>query len=327
MRRRLRLDKDALFSQLGYVPHAGQALVHASRAKRRVVACGTRFGKSVLATYEAVAFLLAPSDGALGWLVAPTYELTRRVYERVINVLYERMPHRVLTLDERQHVIRVANLGGGVSELRARSADKPAGLLGEALDFLIVDEADKVRDDVWDGYIAARLVDRDGTALLISTPSTVNAWFFKQFRRGKKDPDYQSFAMPTTSNPHISPDLVEAERARLDPDEFRCQYLGEFLGIDTTPCTTCGGPDRYARASISLTVPELPRYCADCGLIVHEDGTTAVAVDYLDRLACQVMVFGNECSNDVPELPEYCRRILFVSARTPENPEELPSGC
>jgi len=50
------------------------------------------------------------------------------------------------------------------------SADRPDGLLGEAIHFLIVDEAAAVRDNVWDEYLAPRLIDRDGWALLVSTP-------------------------------------------------------------------------------------------------------------------------------------------------------------
>ena len=56
----LRLNKDALFAQLNYVPHEGQLLVHRSRAKRRVLACGARFGKSLCAAMEAIAAGLEP---------------------------------------------------------------------------------------------------------------------------------------------------------------------------------------------------------------------------------------------------------------------------
>ena len=45
-KRKGRLDKAALFDLLGYTPHEGQQRVHDSKAKRRVVACGVRFGKS-----------------------------------------------------------------------------------------------------------------------------------------------------------------------------------------------------------------------------------------------------------------------------------------
>ena len=48
------LDVDAIFEDLEYAPHEGQRLVHRSRAPRRIVACGVRWGKSRCAAMEAV---------------------------------------------------------------------------------------------------------------------------------------------------------------------------------------------------------------------------------------------------------------------------------
>src|SRR5207244_2332825 len=137
-----------------YVPHAAQVLVHRSKAPRRVVACGTRFGKSTIGAYEAVAALLEPRERALGWLVAPTYDLTSRIFRRVLETMQAHVPHRVLRVDPRTHVIVIANLGGGVSELRAKSADRPVSLLGEAIDFAIVDESAQLRDEVWTEHLS-----------------------------------------------------------------------------------------------------------------------------------------------------------------------------
>ena len=199
-----------------------------------------------------------------------------------------------------------------------------------ALDVLIIDEADKIRDDCWDQYLAPRTVDRDGRVLLISTPGSVNSWFFKQFRRAKNDAAYQSFSMPTGTNPHISPAVIEAERTRLQPDDFRSQYGAEFIGLDLTPCNSCGGPDVYARGGVTLHGAEKLRFCPDCGLIVHEDGKTAVAIEGRsgeDHLRCSVMVFVDDTTDENMEFPDYCQRVLFIDPRPMENPQELPPGC
>ena len=134
-----KLNKARLFADLGYVPHAGQAEVHRSKAPRRIVACGTRWGKSLCAAMELIAALMAPRDSSLGWLVAPTYDLADRAYRNVEWLVMRRLKHRVIESDS--HGLAIRNLGGGRSELRVKSSDKPASLLGEGLDFLIVDEA------------------------------------------------------------------------------------------------------------------------------------------------------------------------------------------
>jgi hypothetical protein len=75
----MQLDKAALFEDLGYEPHAGQLAVHRSTARFRVVACGVRWGKTFAAAMEAIAAALEPKESAIGWVVAPTYDLADRV--------------------------------------------------------------------------------------------------------------------------------------------------------------------------------------------------------------------------------------------------------
>src|SRR5215813_5842877 len=95
------LRKRELFAACGYKPHPGQELVHRSRASRRVLACGVRWGKSTAAAMEAVAALLEPRDRALGWIVAPTYDSARRIFDEVVRTLHQHFAHRVLRYDAR----------------------------------------------------------------------------------------------------------------------------------------------------------------------------------------------------------------------------------
>lgn len=275
---RLSLRKLALFQHLGYAPHPSQLLVHRSTARRRVVACGVRWGKSTLGVHEAIGALLQPRETSLGWLVAPTYELTKRVAERVVATLQAHMPHRLVKIDPRERSITVANLGGGESVLRARSADRPVGLLGESLDFLIVDEAAQIDDNVWTEHLAPRLLDRGGWSLLLSTPDGPG-WFRDEFRRGGRDPDYTSWSFATGENPLIRQDLIEAERKRLPADVFAAQYEARFIGADLEECETCGGPS-YTACSVILLAQDQdePAHCATCGDLVHANGTTAVPI-------------------------------------------------
>lgn len=271
----LGLRKLELFRHLGYVPHETQLLVHRSRAKRRVVACGVRWGKSTVGVHEVIAELLWPRERALGWLVAPTYETTKRIGERVVMTLHQHMPHRIVGIDARERSITIANLGGGVSVLRARSADRPVGLLGESLDFLVVDEAAQVDVRVWREFLAPRLIDCNGSALLLSTPDG-GGWFYDEFRRAKKDGAYESWAFPTSANPRINQDLIEAERKRLPLDVFRAQYLAEFVGVAIEPCETCHGPKRGARSWVILIADEQLDECPACKRPVDKEGETVV---------------------------------------------------
>ena len=106
MARRLAVDKLALFRHLGYEPHEGQRKVHQSPAPRRVLACGTRWGKSTCTAYEAVAAALQPAKKSVGWIEAPNYSLSERCFREVISIAAEHLRHRIVKMrDHEQYLL------------------------------------------------------------------------------------------------------------------------------------------------------------------------------------------------------------------------------
>jgi hypothetical protein len=272
-----RLSKSALFEGIGYEPHAGQLLVHRSNATRRVLSCGSRWGKTTCASGELVAALFQPRREALGWVVAPTYDLARLAFERTVRVIERKFRHRIKSLSLRQQTLTVINLAGGRSTLESKSADNPSSLLGESLDFVVLDEAAVLKQEIWEQHVSQRLVDRRGWALFISTPAGRN-WFARLHRRGQRgrDADFESWTAPSWDNPTLDRALIEAERGRLGDDAFRAQYGGEFIGLDLEPCDRCGGPSPRVPAMAILNWGEVHPRCPECGLQVNKDGRTIV---------------------------------------------------
>lgn len=272
-----RLNRPELFELLGYHPHAGQVAVHKSRARRRVLSCGARWGKSHCAAYECIAALMSPCERSLGWLVAPTYDLGQRVFGIVLQVVKQRLAHRIREHIKREHRLIITNLAGGESEVRVKSADNEASLLGEALDWLVVDEAARLDERVWQHHLAQRLIDRKGWSLLASTPRGQN-WFHTEFKRGqkKRDPDCASWSFASWTNPHLDNDAIEAERKRLGPDVFAQEFGGEFIGVPIEPCDLCGGPSRDVPGCAVMDGIADPPCCLACRQPVDEDGHTLV---------------------------------------------------
>ena len=275
------LRKQELFRALAYTPHPGQVLLHRSKARLRVLACGVRWGKSTCAAMETVAELLLPREQALGWLVAPTYDLTKRIFDRVVTALQQHLSHRVQEHRPREHTIVVTNLLGDSSTLRAKTADNPVSLLGEAIDFLIVDEAAQIPDYTWEEHLSPRLIDRRGSSLLLSTPRG-GGWFYEAYKRGRKgkDPECESWRSPTWENPHLDRAVIEAERGRIPEEKFAQQYEAEFLNVDAEPCETCGGPQADAPGEIVAPEGEyendfIPR-CPACGMFTDGNGKCIV---------------------------------------------------
>jgi hypothetical protein len=229
---RIEIDKAALFADIGYEPHPGQQVVHASRARRRVCAMGSRFGKTTLAAFECVAYALTPRERAVGWIVAPNYELSTRVFREVVHVFLTKLRELVIVHRDHEHLLRVYNIAGGVCEIRGKSADSPVSLLGEGLDFLVCDEFARFKPEVWERYLAQRLIDKDGDALFTSTPKG-KGLYYALFKRGQpgpdKDPDYESWNLPSWTNPLLNRALIEAERERIPEAAFRQEFGGEFI--------------------------------------------------------------------------------------------------
>jgi hypothetical protein len=276
----MKLSKDGLFAHLGYVPHEGQVLVHRSKASRRVLACGSRWGKTTCAAMEIVAAMLAPRSESLGWCVAPTYETAELIFGLVVRTMHERFAHRVLEYEPRDHRLIVLNLSGGRSELRSKSCEDPNSLVGTGLDYVVIDEAARLAPRIWEGHLSQRLIDRNGTALLVSTPRGAN-WFYKAWKLGQKGRDvrFESWSSPSWINPHISRDLIEDERRTLPQDAFEQEYGAVFLGAECDACDTCHGPRFGAMGIVVLEGHDEPLRCPECNDYVHDSGETACALD------------------------------------------------
>ena len=200
--------------------HEGQQVVDASRARFKVLACGRRWGKTRYGTHKCLRVALA---GGRAWWVAPSYK-GAAVGWRGVKGLARQIPGA-----EKSETQRLVTMPGGGS-VQVRSADEPDSLRGEGLDLVIIDEAAFVQEEAWTGALRPALSDRIGSAVFISTPRGRN-WFFHLWNRGQSgdDPDWHSWRFPTSSNPFISPDEIEAARQELPEDVFAQEYLAEFL--------------------------------------------------------------------------------------------------
>lgn len=224
-------SKRAFFDLLGYRPHPGQVPLHRSRSHRRVAACGVRWGKTKAAAMEGLAAAMVPAKHTVGWVVGPTYDLASRVFREMAMTVAERLRDRIITFRDHDHYLVIRNLGGGRSEIRAKTAENPTSLLGEGLDFVIIDEAARLKAAIFESYLSQRLLDKRGWALMISTPKG-KGWFYDAWRRGQepnRDPDYESWNLPSWSSPFLNRAQIEAERDRLPERVFRQEYGGEFI--------------------------------------------------------------------------------------------------
>jgi hypothetical protein len=206
------------------VLHPGQQLIVDQASRFNVLACGRRFGKTMLG----VDLLIDKAiDGAfVGWF-SPTYRMLGEVWKALHEIT--RPLHSRVSIQEH----RIELITGGVVD--CWSLDAYDSVRGRKYQRGVIDEAAMVPDlgDAWQAAIRPTLTDYRGDAFFLSTPKGIN--FFQEcYSRGvdSTQDEWRSWHAPTTANPYIDPAEVTAAQQELPEQVFRQEYLAEFLQND-----------------------------------------------------------------------------------------------
>lgn len=204
--------------QINADPHSGQAEVHASDARLKVVDAGRRWGKTRMSVLEC---LDVAGKGGRVWWISPSYKMSE-VGWRPLRRMGGKIGAEVRKVDR-----SIILPGGG--EVSVRSADNPDSLRGEGLDLAVFDELAYMREEAWTEAVRPALSDRQGKAIFISTPKGRN-WFWRLHQRGMAgDEGWASWTFPTSTNPYIPAEEIEAARRDLPDRIFRQEYMAEFI--------------------------------------------------------------------------------------------------
>lgn len=229
--------KAAFAQKVGYTPSAGQALVHSSNKRFRVVVAGARFGKSMGGGFEGAFFLNFPDFRI--WCVAPVYELADKEFNWTLEFLtrYKLPDGRSLfdlgKLSDPSKGSRTFSLPWG-SFIKTKSTENADALLGEELDMIIFGEASCVPRAPWERKLRARIGPRDGMVLAFSTGAGDSGLFAEFVENGLSDDEetrkyWETWQFKTLDNPTFSKEEWEQAKAELDPDVFAEQYEGKLV--------------------------------------------------------------------------------------------------
>jgi hypothetical protein len=208
--------------KIKFKPHEKQKIVMNSSARFRILSAGRRFGKSFLAGAIAVKYSLE-LPGRIVWIVAPVFSQTKRLW----RVIMELLPAKLIKNVNRSELM-IETING--STIWFKSGDNPDSLRGEGIDFLVVDEASRVKREAWEQALRPALSDKKGSALFISTPNSFN-WFHELFSRGQlpEEKEFESWQFPTVDSPFIDFKEVEEAKRTLPQMIFAQEYLAQFI--------------------------------------------------------------------------------------------------
>lgn len=231
-------------------------------------------GRTMIPTHNtrlgALRCVVTAIRGGRAWWVAPSYKVAA-VGWRLIKQLGQGIEGGILREGERMLTVPT---GGTV---QVRSADEPDSLRGEGLDDLVMDECGFIAEAAWNEALRPALSDRQGRAMFISTPKSMN-WFWRLWLRGQREEEtsWAAWQFPTSTNPYIDPLEIEEARQHLPERVFQQEYLAQFL-------ESGGGVFRNVSACIDEGRTENEKAAAACTLGVDlarvEDFTVLTVLD------------------------------------------------
>jgi hypothetical protein len=212
--------------------HRLQKVVMNDRHRFRVVVAGRRWGKTQVSKISLIKFA-AVRQKQLIWYVAPTYAMARDLMWKPLKAA---MPKGwIKKINESRMEMLLIN----GSEISLKGADKPDSLRGVGLDFVVIDEAQDIKEETWEEVLMPTLATTNGRALFIGTPKSYN-WLYHRFMLGQRGPmvkdhrkrlvanEWMSWQFPTITSPFIPRKEIEARRRDMDPRSFRQEFEASF---------------------------------------------------------------------------------------------------
>ena len=202
-------------------PPQKEILNHPARFK--VVVSGRRFGK----TYASIASLAkhASQPNTKVMYVAPSYRMAKQiVWEDLKSMLRDK--NWIKKINESELTITLVNS----SIIMLRSVDNPDSIRGLGLDHIVIDEAADVSQlgEVWNAVLRPTLSDRQGTALIISSPKGRGS-LYDLYQNEKRLPDWKSWQYTTIEGGNVSAEEIEAAKRDMDEKSFLQEYLAQWV--------------------------------------------------------------------------------------------------
>lgn len=204
--------------------HEKQMEVYASKHRFKVVVAGRRWGKTQLSRTMILKAAKRPRSRV--WYIAPTFRMAKQIMwdemlESIPKRWIKKINHSTLTI-----VLR------NKTELSLKGADRPDTLRGVALNFVVLDEFQDMKADVWVKVIRPTLSSTGGGAMIIGTPKAFN-YLYELWKIGQRPEmqiqgQWKSWQFQTATSPFIPEEEIEAARSDMDPKSFAQEYLADF---------------------------------------------------------------------------------------------------
>lgn len=277
--------------------HPGQAAIHNSTARFKVVVAGRRFGKSHLAAVELLIEALRPetpwgkplTDENEVYYVAPTFKQGKEIMEAKIKNIGKFDFEGGVIKDFHKNTGTFTLING--RKIKIRGADDPDSLRGVGLWYVVLDEYADMKPEVWDDIIRPALMDVKGKALFIGTPKGKNH-FYKLYKEALLEPDnttWEAFTFTSHDNPTIDRDELKAvtkvNDERTSTQSVQQEIFAKFVtrGSGTFPDERWVYDTREPRDGYFVVAVDLAGFKQEGNIIKKRDNTAIAVVKITQR--------------------------------------------
>lgn len=192
--------------------------VFSSPSRFRGIVAGRRWGKTTLAL-QCLSHHAITRPEQICYYIGPT---ERQAKETAWRALKNMLPF-ALVRHLRESDLEIELLNGSRIKLHG-----PQSLRGAGLDFAALDEHAYMPADLWPEIIRPMLADRQGRAILSSTPRGLNP-LYDLYEQSASMPDWTFFKFSTALGGYIRPEELERLRSTMDPRQYAQEIEASFV--------------------------------------------------------------------------------------------------
>jgi hypothetical protein len=305
-----KIDLYKVCNIIDFEPHTGQReyfdIINEGKFSVLVANMGRRFGKTVSISKAALADLLAPNASVL--IVAPTHTNAKVIFNEIFKDT-STAGLKVSAKDIKGLTISFAN-NSRVQVITSKNYDSARGYHFSLVifeEYTYIDNIKMIMEDVI-GPAQADYGFRDGYSnsktILIGTATSKGTEAYEIFRKGEEGPykvkGYVSLTLPTSVNPFISNDYIEAMREKLDPVSFKKEYLCEWTDADENLVYYAFSRDKNVipHEKAIATINENTRFLV--GIDVGFTDNTGFLLGYVEPFTGNIIIIEEYKQGEVP---------------------------
>lgn len=185
---------------------------------------GRQQGKSLLICNIAIKWCLDIRDKIV-MIVSPSESQAIKLYKDTCKALEK--TNLIKRAVGSKGIIEITFITGSTILFKSSLAENT--LRGNSVNYLIIDEAAFVTEDVFNEILLPTTAARGEKIFLCSTPKGTKNIFYKYFQKGQKGIKGQiSFKFSYKDNPYANLDLIEVFRESLTEQQFAQEFEAEF---------------------------------------------------------------------------------------------------